>query len=259
MRTIVPVLALSLASVALAGCPGFEETAYYDQIRWSDDDEQLAIVELRFEEAPPSDPLMGTTQKRNFRHQLFVSDPDGSNPTPVGDEQPGQNGAEVYFMRSQGYVLLTSLNEQGGVEYARVDTGDGTVTALPAPGFDADPTFALPSPDGTEIAQIGIDGLDVLVRFFDAASLEPVADAVTVTLDTTADWTFREDGALVVTDGTSAKAVRPGEAPTDTDVPTCTNPKTTSSDVSSMGVRVFTEEGEIVTRDEGAEAAFGCQ
>ena len=255
------ILSLTVLVLVASACDPWRDTAYYDRIVWSDDDEQLALVELRFEERDPLDPLQGTTDKRNFRHQLYVSDVDGANPTAIGSEREGQSAAEVFFMRSQGYVLLAAVREDGEADYARIDLDDGAETALSDPGFSARSWFAVPSPDGANIAQVGIEGTSAEVRFVDGATLDPVASVVTLTFQNTPDFTFRPDGALVVTDGVSAKGVHPGEEPFDTDVPACTLPKTTSSDVSSTGLFVFTDTDgrQISTRDEGEDAAFGCQ
>jgi hypothetical protein len=255
------VLSLSLlvTALALSRCACFEDVAAYNQVVFSDDDTRLLVVELRYEERQSIDPLAGTSEKQNFRHQLYTTDLDGSSPVEFGSEQPGQNGAEVYDMKTAGYALVSALDENGALRFVRFDDAGATRT-LPSPGFTAQPVFALPSPDGAHIAQLAVDGDTASVRFIDAATLSPIGDEVSLPFVQSIDWTFRPDGKLVVTDFVTAMALEPGTAPEPADVPGCTNPKTTSSPLSSTGVFVFVAgDAEVATTDEGQDLAFGCQ
>lgn len=251
---------LALTLVALSGCNPWQEREYIDRLVWADDDSELLLLELRFEERQ-GDALSGSTEKRGFRHQLLRSDLDGGNRLPIGPEREGLAGAELYYMKSAGYLVTASEDEaDGALRFERVSL-DGETRDIPTP--DDQPQFlsVVPSPDGGLLAVVSGRDSEVRVDLLDARSLEAARERATVTLAGGHEWTWRSDGAFVVTDGTSAWALTVGgEGFEDTSVPGCTTPKTTSSEVSSEGVALSTTpEGAIEHSAPDASPAFGCQ
>lgn len=266
MRPLVPralslAFALAPTSLAVAACNPWQEASQTDMLVFADDDSELAIQELRFEERQ-GDALSGSTEKRDFRQQLFRADPKGERHLPIGPERTGQHGGDLYFMKTAGYLVASSVPEEGGlVGWDRISLDDGTSQSIPMLDESYDWAFAIPSPDASLIAVVSGAGQSVRAQLFDEATLEPASERDDVTVAGTPEWTFRPDGAFVVTDATSAWALTAAaEGFTDTNVPACTTPKTTSSMVSSEGELLSTTpEGAIERSDPDPSLAFGCQ
>lgn len=234
----------------LTGC--WRAAEQLDQVVWADDDSALLIARLRFDERAGS-PGAGTTNKRDFRHQLVLADPDGSNDVELGDERVGQNLAELYLMVGAGYALSGALDDDARTSWSQTDLASGTPRPVPPLTAD-DAGFAIPSPDGASIAQVASDGGQV--RFLAASDLTTLGSAP---LEPPAnDWTWRPGGAFVVVRGGAAHAVAPDGTLTPTDVPTCLSPKTTSSSVSATGVPVFPSGDSVAFGAADPSQAFGC-
>jgi hypothetical protein len=100
MRAILGVLALSL----LVGC--WRDAAEISTVAWSDDDTGHAYIKLLFEESTrDGDGFLGSS-RRNYRHQVWTQNADGSNRRALTGERAAQPGSTFYFMRDAGYVLI---------------------------------------------------------------------------------------------------------------------------------------------------------
>jgi hypothetical protein len=249
-------------------------------VAWADDDSAIAFVILRYESKPSTNPLSGTTLKRNMRHQLYIENPNGSNRRAIGGELAGQNATELYYMKSRGYVLsgaispdarwfnLIRLANGAATEVARVSNSscesrhfdvvpspDGRYLAVlkTAPGCIA--TSGTASPTGSHSQ--GTDQL--VVTFLDASTLAEV-QSQTVTLPAWGvEWTWRPAGDFVVAASGTAWSLAVGRAPQSTNVPGCFSPKTTSSAWSSTGTYLGSDGLAVVVAGQNPTAAFGCQ
>lgn len=235
--------------LVLTGC--WRDTAQLDQVVWADDGDALLIVELRFDERGSFG--SGTTNKRDFRHQLLLADPDGEGREPIGDEVELQNAADVYFMRSTGTIVTGRLDGGGRTSWWLTDlTGD----AREIPAFnDGDAGFVVPSPDGLRLAQVTSDGSRL--RFL-ALDLNVVGTPVDL-VPNAEDWTWRPDGNFVTTHPILTTSWDLAGGFVDNEVPGCTWPKTTSSPVDADGVRVWAADGELRFDAADPSLAFGCQ
>jgi hypothetical protein len=243
-----------LSLVTWAGC--LSPATQLDQAVWSDDDSELLLIELLFDEgwAPPGE---GTTPKENFRHQLYIADADGSDRRVLGEEQEAQNGGQPYLMSAAGYVLWSVVAGDEGKEAFRwMSLDDGTTRALDPLTADVEFGFAVPSPSGAHIALVSSSG--GYVEMLDGTTLEVVADASPEALSGNVDWTWTPDGSFVVTDRNRAFAVDTSGVVTEVEVPYCTYPKTTSSRISAEGVMVFVDGETVGFSDPFPTTAFGC-
>jgi len=248
-------------------------------VAWSDDDEAFALVILRYEHRASYHPLDGTGKKRNVRHQVYVEAANGSGRVAVGPEIPGQNGAELYFMRSMGYLVLSAEDEHHRW-YTRIAL-DGTrseIARLDKASCEARYFDVVPSPDGAHLARLqtapgcppsgtgptsptGSSGStqQVLVTFLDAITLQEVASHTLTLNNWNLDWTWTPDGDFIVHDQSSGWSLAPGRAPVGSAVPGCSWPKTTSSDWSAGGTFIYGEDGAVLVGGTNPDGAFGCQ
>lgn len=271
------VLIIPLITLALTGC--WSDAEQVDQAVWSDDDSEVAVVVLRFEEKS-GNPLNGTTDKKNFRHQIYVQSLDGSGKTAIGGERSGQNGSQIYYMKSAGYLVVSTLTDVG-MRFDRVALS-GASTLIAETDYDSCKSHffdVVPSPTGAQIAVISRSDacedtspeaptplgpvstpVQVEVRFLNAQTLAEL-DAQTVDLATgSVAWTWRPDGAFVVTDGQDAVALTAGLSAVTTALPGCTDPKTSSSPVDASGVFVYPNpDGGLSTSTSSGADTFGCQ
>jgi hypothetical protein len=238
----------------LAGC--WRDSEYIDRAVWSDDGLSQAYVKLLFEESPQTHPISGTTNKRHFRHRIFVRNASGAFDALTG-ERPGQHGAFVYYLRQAGYVLIEVL-ESGGVrrvDLIRLETGRSVEVArfTPPAGSEAHCYHSdfLPSPDGHTIALIervaaaqSTDGPG-----FCAGGTTTVTLRSAATLAQTAqhrwamdDWPeavwSNANQLFVWSTQDGSWRVDPASGPIPQAHPTCTTPRTSSSEISLAGVMI---------------------
>jgi len=268
----------SLVALQASCFPTWEAQESIASIAWANDDSAVAFVILRYESKPSVNPLVGTTLKRNMRHQLYVEAPTGRNRVAITGELPGQNATELYYMKARGYLVsgavsstarwFNHITTSGTVrEVARVAT-----TSCEGRYFDV-----IPSPDGAHLAVLktapgctpttgpgsptgGTNGNDQLtITFLDAGTLLEV-QSQTVTLPAWGiEWTWRPAGDFVVAASGTAWSLAPGRAPQSTTVPACFWPKTTSSQWSSTGTFLESDGQALVVSGHNPDATFGCQ
>ncbi len=89
---------------------------YDSQAIWADDATEVAIVRISYEEKQSLDPLNGTTDKRNFRHQIILQKPDGTDRRALTVPRPHQTG-RLYYMRTAGYLIVEVLQPELGAAY----------------------------------------------------------------------------------------------------------------------------------------------
>jgi hypothetical protein len=245
-------------------------TRQLEHLVWSSDGHQVGAVEYVFEEKKSWNPLNGTTDKRKFCHQLSIYDTNLHQVRYVGPMQPDQAG-EISFMQPAGYfVVMTYVRDFGGWDFHRVAL-DGSRTLLAHTEVGCQYGRMLPSPNGNLIAFFDVaghcddngSGNDVTVTFFDGATGAKLATSASVNLPGGAAETWTPAGDLVLTDGIKAvKVALVGTTAviTNTTVPGCTDPGTTSSATGPDGrILGFDATGKPAIVGTDPSGAFGCQ
>jgi hypothetical protein len=242
-----PLIIVVLALVGPIGC--WNETEMIDRAVWSDDDTGQAYVRLLFEEGPKVNPLSMTHPRRNFRHQLFIQNVDGSERQAVTNVQEFQTGANFYYMRQAGYLIIDVFEAEDEIRYdlVRLPAGDATTIATHSASGRACESFeVIPSYRGQIIAIVERTADsdadrrcptgEVIVTFIDAASLSDIAKyrwQVTDMVQT--GWTDADE-LIVSAPDDGVWLVTPDTGPTPADPATCVYPRTTSGSMSADGV-----------------------
>lgn len=265
------------ALFGLSACRSWEPVETIASLAFADDDSAIAFMVLRFESRPNNNPLAGTTVKRNLRHQLYIESPTGQGRTALTTEIEGQNGNELYYMKGHNYFVSAAVSPQarwfnkiqGGqvTEIARVDTH-----TCEARHFDV-----VPSPDGQTLAVLmaspgcpatsgpaspngGYGATEpISVTFVEASTLNELQSQTLTVSTSNLEWTWRPAGDFVVASGDSSWSLKPGRGPTTTTRPRCFWPKTSSSQWSSTGTFIESDNLAVVVSGQNPEAAFGCQ
>lgn len=265
---------------------------------WSDDGTDAAGIRLRYERRVSFPPLQGWWAKRNFSFRVFIQEPGSWSEVFLHDEELAGRPTSLYVMSETdtrpGYVLVERFDDEAfETETLRVGL-DGEITSVVRTplGPSSTPPDVVPSPDGNVLAsvacrpfvEIPVDGgtriepqrpIPCDVEFLDATTLTSISTARVELAeqppfapagpdeDYALPWQrWTPDGTLVVTDyQRSAFAVRPGEAPQATAIPTCHGPETTSSKVDAQGRRLGLSWGgdiQIVDSIDAVDEPFGC-
>jgi Tol biopolymer transport system component len=150
----------------------------------------MAVVMLNYEinKVAEKDPSSILAVSRNFEHQIFVQNQDGSQRRAVTakrayKDEPGS----LHYLKTAGYILLGSilLDQKYTVRYDKIDLQTGQITTI---RYHSDipqhlickdispPAFVvenvLPSPDGSFIAYFYSPAcFKATVEFFDAKTL----------------------------------------------------------------------------------------
>lgn len=269
-------LAALFVMFCAAGCR-WHDVEQIDQVVWSEDDQAQAIAVLLYEERKSWHPLNGTTDKRDFRHQIYVQNADGTELRPLTQARPGQNGARMFYARGAGYVLVEVIETTEATHrqrYDLIETSGETQTLVawthpnrPCAGFEI-----MPSPDGRYVATVErhapqgegweCAGGDVEAVFYTAPAGNRHASHRWPVDAAMAEATWTPDGLLVVKAGSRAWALGPNSAPEPTEPPACLYPKTTSSNISNDGARIGpgeSLESPVKVYGQGDTPPFGCQ
>lgn len=279
LNKVTKILAFSAylsTSLLLTSC-GKEETRtkQLDQVVWSDDGTEQAYVVMRFTEKRSLNPLNGTTEKKNFTHQVFIGKSDGTNHRAVGNEFTGQNGASLYYMKNAGYIVASTLEANGdgaGFErFYKLDMNGTTYRLTQEPN-----EVAVPSPDGKYISRVRFhpeqcntlpdtphgSNCTVDLQFLDAQTLQIVDDKTSHlnfgTDSAVPDVTWTNAGEFIVSTGNKAFSITPSTTAKDASKPECFNPKTSSSNINAAGQFVFVSGNQILSQP-ATEPGFGCQ
>ncbi|MCK5688456.1 hypothetical protein KAI87_04255 [Myxococcota bacterium] len=261
--------------VSLSTACSWEGAEQIDQAVWSDDDTAQAYVKLLYYERKDPNPLSGTTQKKDFRHQIFIQDADGSNRRALTDGRTFQNGAMLYYMKRAGYVVMEVIEGRDLFRYdiIRMDGQSTTLASWQNPSVPCAGFELTPSPDGAMIAtmerltagqamDLSCAPATVEVKFYSADSLSLISTyswPANGMMEST--WTL--GGDFIVHDHEGGDwIVAPSTGPTPTTPPGCVYPKTTSGSVSAAGVVLSPGDSDSdpvhsVTRPD--VTVFGCQ
>ena len=169
------------------------------------------------------------------------------------------------------FTVMTYVRDFDGWDFHRVAL-DGTRKLLAHTPVGCQYGRMLPSPNGSLIAYFDIAGHcdndgqfgnDVKVTFFNGVTGAQIATSASVNLPGGAAVTWTPAGDIVLTDGT--KSVRVALVGTNavvsnTSVPGCTDPGTTSSVTGPDGrILGFDSSGKPAIVGTDPSAAFGCQ
>jgi hypothetical protein len=252
---------------------------------WADDGSEQAYMVVKWEELTRT-LVYKETERRDYRYQLFVQDPDGSDRRALFSTRSGHGAPSLYFMKSQGYLVYgktipTATEGLSAMQFQRLSlAGDeqaimaSTAAWQPCGAFDA-----IPSPDGEVIAVVerkpppgawappspppsateACQGSDLTVTLFDASPLVE-AGSWKWTVNGSVDYGWTSAGELFIEDEQHTWRVDSAAGPQPDSAPACLYPKTTSSAVSSAGVIIKpTDEPDDPIRVDGSGgSSFGA-
>ncbi len=271
----VPLLMLLL----LAGCSNmlfqsWTVTQRNDKVVWADDDSQVAVAILSFEEK--ADSLFSeTTNKRHFKHKVVVQNLNSSEQHPITEWREHQSG-QLFFMKQAGYFIVESLLTNGARRFDKITENGNEILIIETPDSEHRPcqdsdsakslparvhNTVIPSPDGSRLAHIYSHQCGkVTVEFLYANSLN-LFDSQIMDVDEPMSAMWHVDGYIILTTIKKDKAwkVTPLAPQLPIALPKCISPITTSSEVSSEGQMAFFDGDKIATKNEKKKKAFGCQ
>jgi len=242
------LLSLVLSSLALGGC--WRDGSEISTVAWSDDDSAQAYVKLLFEESTrEGDGFLGSS-RRNYRHQVWTQNEDGSNRRALTSERVAQPGSTFYFMRDAGYVLIDVRESDRRSRFDQIWLSSGTSQTIavnelpegpviPCQGFEV-----LPSPDGLTLAIIERTAPPV-PRCVGGTVIVTFVDALTGAEGNSFEWgldgmpasAWTASGQLQLWSFAGGEwRVDPTTGPHDlASAPTCSWPRTSSSNISEDG------------------------
>jgi len=240
--------------VALALLPAcYTDEEAIGPVAWSDDDAEQAYFHLYYEESTFNGPYGIGHKTRNHRHQVFAQLPDGTGRRPLTGLQEGLHGAAFYYMRSAGYLLMDVPDDQGVTRWDLLRLSDGSTSTVARFEYSgiANPCQSievLPSPDGSTIgvfervppAGPGCNGGTFEIDLVDAATLSTRA-SFSMPMDGMPGVIWTREGDLMVWNFQGGSwRIDPVSGPVTAPEPTCSWPRTSSSDLSADGVRINT-------------------
>jgi len=197
MRRIHLIVTIALSFLALTGCDGWDDGSEYAYGVFSDDGLGVAAVRMTFQEKD----VFTHTKKKDFSVQVLMKENINSGkPAVLTPLVPG-HVLDLFYMRSQGYLILGRETEwlgsaSGGQTserwYEHIDM-NGQVTTIASGQFPvsiscsdnggssstAPPIRVIPSPDGLTLAlyesQVTCSERVETVTFLDAHGLNVVA------------------------------------------------------------------------------------
>lgn len=261
-------LLLSLALTACGTAPKQDWTASRHDAAavWADNDSELAITVLSYEEKGGG--LFSKPERRNFNHQLVVQNGLEGERIAITTPRDYEAGT-VYFMKSAGYFVLEAILPDGTQQFSRILPNGNEILIIegrPAQCAEGEsgglvPHSVIPSPDGRQLAHIYSPSCGNLgVEFMKASNLSFI-DGKFMEISEPVQATWHPQGYLILTNADLSQAWRiaPGEEFASTEPPPCITPQTTSSAVSSSGVKIIIDDDRLSSKELGLEAAFGCQ
>ncbi len=274
-RTLIFV---SFILLFIATC-GWKEVQGIGFLVWSDDDVEQAYVHSTWETETSLFGVMEGAKVRNVRHSLIlqIQKSDGSKRRALYSNAPGSGGGDLYYMRSQGYVIMEFADNSGryfekiSLNGQRQVVGEKITQQKLCDDYDI-----IPSPNGEVLAavkhvvpnpynpsptgemQIKCGNGTVSVEFFNAHNLNRLAGPFTWNITGLMEAVWSPAQELFIVTGDEASGIEPqggahtltgnvnvwkidpnsGSGPVTGALPSCLYPKTTSSNVSAAGVKI---------------------
>jgi len=272
-NTFLPLTVLSL--LILSGCSGMVKDSDWTAVEkseivvWADDSSEIAVVVSQHEERYQG----GELEKRNAKHQIFAQHLDGSHRRAISELRDHQVKS-LYFMKLAGYLIVEVILDTGLRRFDRMALNGHSVPIFEEKQADAyNPCQSdgqnvaqvehsmIPSPNGTQLAHIYSSECGKATVEFQHALTSDYIDSQTVEIHQAVAPMWYPEGYIILAslDGSTAWKVAVQDVSQLTNYPHCTEPKTTSSDVSLQGQKVYFEDDKVVTEIVGIQKAFGCQ
>lgn len=254
---------------------GWQKVEQPQQVVWADDGSEVATVTLMYEEKPGEG--KNATEKRNFKHQLFVQKSNGTDRRAVTGVREQKSGT-LYYMKQAEYFVLESLLPNGARQFDKISPKGTEILIMEIPETSRLPTCpakqgsktpeplpiahtVIPSPDGKLLASIySPECGQVSIEFLYANNLNFI-DSKLVTVNEPVDALWHPEGyILLVSHGLKhAWQVTIQGQPTTTTPPRCISPVTTSSSISASGEMIYFKDKTLATQKVTKENTFGCQ
>jgi hypothetical protein len=243
-----------------------------DKVVWASDDSDVAISMLSYEEKSGG-LFSGTTDKRNFKHQLVIQKLEGAGRHVIGTDWLDYQSGAIFYMKPAGYLVVQILLDNDRRRFDKVALDGSWVTIVeerqpyqPCTSSAKTPPRqvehqVIPSPDGQQLIEVySPECGKVTVEFLYANNLSFI-DSQTFNIDEpmTAMWHPEGDVILVSNDQDNAWKFAAQSPPIPIPPPRCLSPVTTSSDISSEGKLVYFEGDKLAAKPMGSNKAFGCQ
>ncbi len=241
-----------------------------NQVVWADDATEVAVIELHYDEKG--------TERKHFKHQLYVQNVDGSERRAITELRDHQNG-NLFYMKQAGYFIMESLLPNGSRRFDKIDTNGHEILIIETPDNEHQPCIGvepvdnkplpqvyhsvIPSPDGSLLAHIfSLDCGEVSVEFLYSNNLNIITDPVILPIEEPVNATWHIDNYIILTNNqsTTAWAIRIDQAAEQIEPPNCVVPVTSSSHITHDGRMVYLDEtSNLKVRQVDAAMAFGCQ
>ncbi len=269
MKRLVYGLLLSSALTACGTSPTQDWTPMRKDtaVVWADDDSELALTVSTYEEKGGG--MFSKPERRNFNHQLVVQQGTNNEARLAITEARELEAGTLYYMKSAGYFVVESIADDGMQQFSRILPNGHEILIIEGRPISCEegqtgvtiPHSVIPSPNGQQLAHIYTPSCGELgVEFMQAADLSFLdGKFMEITQAVTATW--HPQGYLIVStlDGANAWRIAPHEEFQPTMAPNCLTPTTSSSAISSTGVKINIENDSLVEQDLGIDHAFGCQ
>jgi len=229
----------------------------------------VAFIKKKMGEGLIFPPLQGWTGKTNPRFSVHKGSSLSNNETITGIYSG--YALDLFYMKQAGYIALTFLRQPEEARGGMIFGLDGTERLVLEPddfSFKPERFKLIPSRDGSTLAAIATqtdwesltDGLYTIefeIQFYDATSMAPLLEStVTRQLKTLYDarlpvFTWHGAETLMITDNESgAFLVGVDGTVTDTELPACARPSSSSSRYSPARGEFLEVEGDGIVVSE---------
>lgn len=234
-----------------------------------DGSDDVIFIKKKMDEGLVFPPLQGWTGKTNPRFSVHKGRSLSSNEAITGIYSG--YALDLFYMKQAGYIALTFLRQPEEARGGMVFGLDGTERLVLEPddfSFKPERFKLIPSRDGSTLAAIatrtdwdslsdGLYTIDFEVQLYDATSLAPLLEStITKQLKTLYDartpvFTWQDAETLLISDNESgAFLVGVDGAVTDTELPTCARPSSSSSRYSPARGEFLEIEGDAIVVSE---------
>jgi len=241
-----------------------------EQAVWADDNSELAVIELTFEEKA-SGLLATETQQRNIQHQIWLQNPDGSQKRALTQKRQHRN-ENLFYMKQAGYLVVDAISAEGIRRFDKIDLEGNELPIVEEqivyqPCTEANDSAhqvahqIIPSPDGSLMVEVYSPQCgQATIEFLHANNLSFI-DGQTFAIDEPMTVMWHPYGYIIFTSNDLDKAwkVAPHSAPVPIQPPGCLAPLTTSSAVSLNGRLAYIEHDQVLIKPVETQQIFGCQ
>ena len=253
----------------------WKKTEQPHQVVWADDGSEVATTALIYEEKIGIG-KDANSEKRNFKHQLFVQKADGTERRSITGVREYKNGT-LYYMKQAEYFVLESLLDNGARRFDKISPKGNEILIMEIPESSRLPTCpakkgskipeplpiaqtVIPSPDGKLLASIySPECGQVAVEFLYANNLNFI-DSKMLAISEPVNVLWHPEGYILLVNNELKHAwqVTIQGQPTSTTPPRCISPVTTSSNISATGEMIYFKDNTLAKQKVTRENVFGC-